>query len=200
MGLLFAELLFNIAYIFIKRKPFWAERSAYRFDRKIGYSVKSNLSKTIPKKKKNERDSDTAYYFTGEYGFRWYEGTEDKCIWFVGDSFTESVYFINNRTFCGKLHGFLGKKVKIVNSGLGGCRQVHMREIIKRFKEKIKPNLLFVQISHNDFYDKAIKLKNPENKYSHRVLPQIGRNELAQIMDNSIQLYLVCLFGLSESY
>jgi hypothetical protein len=119
-------------------------------------------------------------YSTGPYGFRhWPDNKKPDrpTILFIGDSFTESAYIDDTKTFYHHLAQHLDANVFAY--GCGGYGNLQEFMILDRHMDEIKPDLVVVQTCENDFADNSIRLEE-RNQFGHRpVKPYLNlKNEI----------------------
>jgi len=185
--LILLEFGLSIRYMLKNSKLYYLNKDYYRFNSEIGYQIREKIQVHIPFTKKNQKSTGMIFYDCGRFGFRWYKAlSNERPILFLGDSFTESVQFPNEITFCGQLFSKLNNSRTIINAGLGACRMVHLYNILRVFGPRLNPSFIFVQISHNDFYDKALGLNDTDNKFEHRLMLTIPSSRLEELISYSM--------------
>lgn len=103
----------------------------------------------------------------------------------LGDSFTESVQFEPEESSAGLLAARLGQRT-LANVGLGGgARIVHLFRLLEKFSPDLVPDLVAVQIPHNDFYDPCLGIADLQDLFSHRLSHMMPTSMLEHLLSMS---------------
>ncbi|MEM7368997.1 MAG: SGNH/GDSL hydrolase family protein [Bacteroidota bacterium] len=126
-------------------------------DEKLGWKPKANfkLSQTIHNYVEGEYEAE---YQTVRDGFRAFGNVNsDKFkVFFLGDSYTQSVEVSNHQTFYHLLQDSL--PIEVFAFGMAGYGNLQEYLILEQFVDEIQPDLVVLQVCDNDFMDNHYKL------------------------------------------
>ncbi|MFK7950635.1 MAG: SGNH/GDSL hydrolase family protein [Saprospiraceae bacterium] len=119
---------------------------------KIGWRPKSNYL-FDGKMKDTDNIKYDVHLTTNESGFRQYGNPKsDKTkVFFLGDSYTQSVEVSDDKTF----YKILGDSlpIEVFAYGMAGYGQLQQYMILEEFYEEVQPDILVLQVCSNDFID-----------------------------------------------
>jgi len=126
----------------------------------LGWMPKANYSSTY--KVRNQGKNASTYkvnYATDKYGFReWGDPSTSKPkVWFVGDSFVQSVEVSNENLFYNHIKDSLN--IEVFAFGQAGYGILQEKMIVDKYIELIKPDLIVWQTCDNDFVDNHAPLE-----------------------------------------
>ncbi len=128
--------------------------------KQLGWVPKSDYSSSY--KVKNYGKKATSYkvdYSTGQNGFRIWGNTEASKpkVWFIGDSFVQSVEVSNENLFYKYIGDSLG--VEVFAFGQAGYGTLQQKLILDKYIDEIDPDLIVWQTCDNDFVDNHAPLE-----------------------------------------
>lgn len=148
---------------------------------KIGWLPKSNYLFDGKMKDRNDVEYDV-YLTTSENGFRQYGNpNSDKTkVFFLGDSYTQSVEVGDDKTF----YKILGDSlpIEVFAFGMAGYGQLQQYMILEEYYDKIQPDILVLQVCSNDFIDNHYQLEM-ESGY------QVGLRRPYLTINNTIEYH-----------
>jgi len=131
----------------------------YEFDKELGWKLKPNFS-AVRKIIDQSGSINKANCSTNEFGFRAWGNpeTSGKRILFVGDSFTGDCNTSNEDAYFGIVSKQLEAEVFAVGGGGYGTLQELL--LLKRYVEKIQPDIFVLQYCPNDIYNNSFHLED----------------------------------------
>ncbi len=124
----------------------------------LGWKPKSNY--LFDGNMKDADDVDYKVYLTtDENGFRSFGklDSERKKLFFLGDSYTQSVEVADDKVFYNLLKDSLS--IDIFAYGMAGYGQVQEYMILDKYYDEIQPDVLILQVCSNDFIDNHHELE-----------------------------------------
>jgi hypothetical protein len=177
-----------IIAIFIIEYNYVETQYQYNLDnRVIELSVENRVDSSIEKRANSlektrfweGRDyGQELYYYFDQYGFRRdnesdtliVDGSKEKNIVFIGDSFTEGQFIQNNETFVYKFKQLVKDDYNVYNLGFRGFDSDDEIVILKKYYDIYKPKIVFWQWFLNDYSDYYFENVALENTFQQRRL------------------------------
>jgi lysophospholipase L1-like esterase len=125
---------------------------------KLGWQPKGNY--LFDGKMKDADGIEYAVHLTtDENGFRQFGNPEtDKTkVFFLGDSYTQSVEVSDNKVFYNIIQDTL--PVEVFAFGMAGYGQIQQYMVLDEYYDKIQPDVLILQVCSNDFIDNNYDLE-----------------------------------------
>lgn len=140
-----------------------------------GTSVQDEIlgwkSKADYLEERNEVNGMVILYATTQYGFKAFGPSEPgkKNVFFIGDSFTQSVEVNNEDTFYEIISDSLD--FSLFAYGMSGYGTFQQKLILEQYKNEIKPDLVVWQFCTNDFVDNHYELNRECNYKVNAIRP-----------------------------
>lgn len=124
----------------------------------IGWKTKTNYLYDGKMEDADKKAYDV-HLTTDERGFRQYGNpeTDKKKVFFLGDSYTQSVEVSDDKVF----YKIIGDSlpIEVFAYGMAGYGQLQELMILEEFYDEIQPDILVLQVCSNDFIDNHHKLE-----------------------------------------
>ena len=138
-------------------------------DNKFGWVPKSNYE-FIGKMEDKANEEYDVHYTTVDNGFRLFGNPVDsnhKRVFFVGDSYTQSVEVSDDKVFYSVIRDSL--PIDVYAYGMAGYGTYQEYLILDKYIDQINPDVVVLQMSNNDFIDNHYELeKAPGYKVGER--------------------------------
>jgi|SRR5215467_1545968 len=139
----------------------YAKPTAYQNDKELGWKLLPNVHITVDNLRLDQTEY-KALITTNEFGLR-ESGRKDSpqlTILVLGDSFTadpvagnEDMWYVAASRDLERLSGLEKNSIRTLAGGGGGYGTLQELLLLKQLKQKIRPDLLVLQFSPNDFTD-----------------------------------------------
>jgi hypothetical protein len=135
-------------------------------DDKRGWKIAKNLKYDI-KAKDSTKNIYDVHVETDEYGFRSFGNLQSNKlkIFFIGDSFTETIDVSNDKTFHGIIKNTI-KDVDVFAYGVSGYGSLQEFMVLDEWIDIIKPNLIIWQFYKNDFQENDYNMDIQKTLYN----------------------------------
>ena len=182
-----------------EEKPF-TDKST--IDEELGWALKPNLN--LKYKVKSYKDLIPPYdveYKTDAQGFRAYgdASSNKKKVFFVGDSYIQSVEVSNSKLFYNLLKDSLD--IEVFAYGHAGYGTLQEKMVIDRFINQIKPDLIVLATCDNDFIDNyapleynstyKVGIRRPYYDLSGNITYRKAMPQWQELIDKSLFLGLI---------